>query len=133
MTRLTMLLLALTSILMLAACRTAPVYNVNDAAVPSPQNNPLTMPQIEEAIVKAGAGLGWNMRAIKPGLVEATLNIRAHQAVVNITYNQKDYNIVYKSSSNLKYNGTKIHSNYNGWVKNLSQAINNNLATKQYQ
>ncbi len=132
-TRLTLLLLAITAILMLAACKTVPVYNVNDAGVPSPQNDPLTMKQIEKAIVTGGAGLGWSMRTIKPGLIEATLNIRSHQAVVDITYDQKDYSIIYKSSINLKYDGTKIHKYYNGWIQNLSNAINNNLTTAQYE
>ncbi|WFS63851.1 hypothetical protein LF599_06735 [Pseudodesulfovibrio thermohalotolerans] len=130
-TRLILIFCALAAVLLLVSCRTAPIYNINDAAIPQAAQGPMTMQQVQNAIVKAGTGLGWNMRVIKPGLIEATLNIRAHQAVVDITYDQQDYSINYKSSINLKYNGTKIHSNYNGWIQNLSQAINNNLAVIQ--
>jgi len=128
-----LILALLTIVLMLPACRTAPVYNVHNAGIPTTQNAPMTMEKVTAAIIKAGGGLGWNMRPIKPGLIEATLNIRAHQAIVNITYDEANYNIDYKSSNNLKYNGTKIHSNYNGWIQNLSRAINNQLATAQYE
>ncbi len=131
--KLVLLFAALGTILMLTACRTAPVYNIHNAAIPNMEKTPLTMNDIEGAIVRAGSGLGWNMRTIKPGFIEATLNIRAHQAVVDITYDQSDYNINYKSSMNLKYNGTKIHSNYNGWVQNLSSAINAQISSAQYK
>lgn len=126
------LLAALSVILMLTACRTAPVYNVHDAVVPNAETQ-LSMDEIAKAIITAGNGLGWQMQVAEPGLIVATLNIRSHQAVVNITYSPKDYNIDYKSSYNLKYDGTKIHSNYNGWVQNLSKAISNNLAAAQYK
>lgn len=128
-----LLAIALTVILMMTGCRTAPVYNVHDASIPTEDNAPLSMDEIAKAIIKAGNGLGWQMQPVKPGLIVGTLNIRSHQAVVNISYDQTDYNIDYKNSYNLKYDGTKIHSNYNGWVMNLSKAINNNLASAQYK
>ena len=123
----------LSVVLMLTACRTAPVYNVHNAAIPNTEKAPMTMQDIEAAIVRAGAGLGWNMRPVKPGLITATLNLRSHQAVVDITYDLEDYSIDYKSSINLKYNGTKIHSNYNGWIQNLNNAINAQLSTEMYK
>jgi hypothetical protein len=49
--------------------------------------------------------------------------------VVDIPYSAKSYSITYKSSSNLNYDGTTIHSNYNGWVQNLHKAINTQLNT----
>lgn len=131
--KLVLLFSTLAVVLMLTACRTAPVYNVHNAAIPNIEKAPLTMIDIEGAIVKAGAGLGWNMRPVKPGLIVATLNIRAHQAVADITYDLNDYNIDYSSSINLKYSGTKIHSNYNRWIQNLSKAINAQIATAQYK
>jgi hypothetical protein len=45
-----------------------------------------------------------------------------------VTYDTKTYNIQYKDSSNLDYNGTSIHKNYNGWVENLDKAIRSQLA-----
>lgn len=132
MTRLTLLLLAITAILMLTACRTAPVLNVDNAPIPYTADKALGMEKIQGAIIKAGTGLGWVMRPIKPGLIEASLNQRSHQAVVTITYTENDYNIDYKSSYNLKYNGTKIHRNYNNWIIYLNKAINNQLAMATY-
>lgn len=126
-----LLLAVMSSVLMLTACRTAPVLNVHDAGIP--QAKPMTMDEVTASIILAGSGLGWNMTAVKPGLIQGTLNIRAHQAVVDITYSTTEYNIDYKSSNNLKYDGTKIHSNYNGWVQNLNRAINNQLASAQYK
>lgn len=130
---LVLLFATLSAILLLAACRTAPVYNIHDAAIPSYGDKQLTMKQIEGAIVRAGTDRGWDMNTVKPGLIVATLNIRAHQAVVNITYDQHEYSIDYKSSRNLKYNGEDIHSNYNRWVKYLRQSINSQVTSVQYQ
>lgn len=127
-----LLIVMLAAMLMLAACRTAPIYNVHNVSFNASQT-PLSLDEITGAIVKAGAGLGWDMSVVTPGHIQATLNIRAHQAVVDITYNEHDYSINYKSSSNLKYDGTNIHSNYNGWIKNLRTAINNQIASAQYK
>ena len=44
-------------------------------------------------------------------------------AKVDINYNTKTYSITYKDSSDLDYDGTKIHKNYNGWIQNLDNAI----------
>lgn len=128
-----LLFATLATLLLLTACRTSPIYNVHNAAIPSAQKAPLSMAEIEGAIVRAGAGLGWNMRPMTPGHIVGTLNIRSHQAVVDITYDEQDYNINYKSSYNLKYNGTKIHSQYNNWIRYLSQAIDAQIATAQYK
>lgn len=123
----------LAAILLLTACRTAPVLNIHNAAFPEYDKASLSMKQIEGAIVIAGTGLGWIMTPVADGHIVGTLNLRSHQAVVDVTFNQDDYNIDYKSSANLKYNGTKIHKNYNGWIQNLSTAINNQITTAQYK
>ena len=38
-------------------------------------------------------------------------------------HTRKSYSIEYKASDNLRYDGQKIHSNYNGWIQNLDKAI----------
>lgn len=48
-------------------------------------------------------------------------------AEVDITYSKDKYNIRYKNSNNLNYDGTKIHSNYNGWIQNFDNAIKREL------
>jgi hypothetical protein len=106
-----------------ASCRTATVYNVNDA--PLTTSKPATMAQVEAAIKRAGGGLGWQMKTVAPGHIVGRLPVRTHLAVVDITYTTKDFSIKYKNSNNLKYDAADntIHSNYNGWVQNLEQAI----------
>ena len=82
-----------------------------------------TLPQRADQIRRAGAGLGWRMEPLGPGLMRGTLNLRAHQAVVDIPYDTQRFSIRYAASSNLDYNGNAIHRNYNSWVQNLQNAI----------
>lgn len=104
----------------LVACRSATVYNVvNDqftAEAPS-------LADAEKAIKLAGASLGWQVKQASPGKLIATLPIRTHVAVVDITHDTKQFSIMYKDSTNLDYDGSSIHSNYNGWIQNLQKAI----------
>jgi hypothetical protein len=58
-----------------------------------------------------------------PGLMRGMLNLRTHQAVVDIPYDTQRFSIRYVSSSNLDYDGNAIHRNYNSWVQNLQNAI----------
>jgi len=108
--------------LFFAGCRMAPVYNVSDAPFTTiPQS--ASQQDIARAIVTAGRSLGWIMEVKEPGHILGTLHLRTHTAIVDIAYNNTAYSITYNDSTNLSYDGTKIHSNYNGWVQNLSNAI----------
>ena len=100
-----------------------PIYNVLSS--PIPPTPAATMENIEKAIMRAGLTLGWQIVPKGPGKIEAILNIRKHQAVIDITYDTKSFNINYKDSVNLDYReGDKtIHSNYNGWIQNLEKGI----------
>ena len=111
--------------LLFSGCRTAPVYNISDAAFPE-QNT--KQEDIARAIVTAGGSLGWVMKKKEPGHIVGTLHLRDHVAVVDINYDNEKYSITYKDSTNLKYDGTAIHSNYNSWITNLSNAINNQVS-----
>jgi hypothetical protein len=113
--------------LFVAGCVTKPVYDVTSAPVASSKANP-TMDDIGKAIVRAGAGLGWQMQPTQPGSILGTLALRDHKAVVDVTYDLKSYSIKYKDSTNLDYDGTKIHGNYNGWIQNLDKAIRTQLS-----
>ncbi len=106
----------------LAACA-QPIYNVKGAPVEGPGGKPPTMAEVEKAIVRAGSALGWKMQPVKPGHVVGTLNLRSHTAIVDVTYDIRTYNITYKDSVELNYDGTNIHKNYNGWVQNLDKGI----------
>jgi hypothetical protein len=83
-----------------------------------------TLEHLEGSIVKAAVSLGWTAKKVQPGEIEATLNIRNHQLVVSIVFNEKAYSIHYKDSDNLMYNGKKIHRQYGNWTRNLINAIN---------
>ncbi len=106
---------------LIAGCRTAPILNVVDAPVVA--NKPASMADVQEAIRRAGAALGWQMESVKPGLMQGTLALRTHKAVVDIPYSTKAFSIRYKDSVNLDYTGENIHSNYNGWIQNLEKGI----------
>jgi hypothetical protein len=112
---------------LLVGCRTAPIHNVKDAPVAVPTGQAATLASVEQAIIRAGNGLGWQMKTEKPGLIVGTLNLRTHTAVVDIPFTEKSYSILYRSSVNLDQQGDNIHSNYNGWVQNLDNAIRRQL------
>lgn len=113
-----------------AGCRGGgQIYNVKDAPVQTATGKAPSMEDVQKAIIQAGAGLGWTMAVVKPGELMGTLNIRSHQAVVTIPYTTKTYSILYKDSSNLKYNADKqtIHENYTSWIQRLDGAIRSRL------
>jgi hypothetical protein len=100
-----------------------PIYDVRAAAIPP--GPAVSMEAIEKAVIRAGLQLGWQIVPKGPGQIEGVLVLRTHRAVVDITYDTKAFNIVYKDSVNLSYDAERktIHSNYNGWIKNLEKAI----------
>jgi len=114
--------------LFLAGCpHQALVYNVRDAPVLANVDN-YSADDIRKAIIRAGAGLGWNITEVEPGRLEGTLYLRKHMAQVDIPYSKDSYGIEYKASDNLRYDGEKIHSNYNGWIQNLDKAIKTQIS-----
>ncbi len=99
---------------------------------PISYSSALTMHQIEKGIMEGCKRRDWNPTKIRDGVIEATLHVRDHVAVVRITYNQESYTVKYAHSENLNYehgsNGTEtIHPNYNRWVQNLIRYINSSL------
>lgn len=126
-------LLVLCMILILfTGCRTAQVYNVDEATINTGSGKEPTLEQVEKAILSAATTTkpAWTMRKEKPGHIVASLFIRSHTAVVDIAYSTKSYSITYNTSTNLKYDAEEntIHSNYNGWIQNLDSAIKGKLS-----
>ena len=108
--------------LLVVGCRASTqIYDVQNAPVVA--SRALSMTEVEQSIRVAGAGLGWQMVPRGAGSVEGTLLLRTHRAVVDIKYDTKSYSIKYKDSTDLNYNGSTIHMNYNGWIQNLEKAI----------
>ena len=104
------------------------IRNVENAPINVSSTN-YDLSDVTKAIQRAGSGLGWQMKEETPGHIVGTLYIRSHMARVDITYTLDDYNVNYKDSNNLHYDATNntIHRNYNGWIQNLTNAINAQL------
>ena len=115
------------TLIVLTGCRSAHIQNIQNAPV-TPTVAEVTMEQVKDVMIRAGSELGWRMRPIEPGHMEATLRIRAHMAKVDINYDTDSYDITYKDSNNLNQKGNEIHSNYNGWIRNLDNAIQKQIA-----
>lgn len=112
----------------LAGCRGAPIHNVKGSPIPS-NVEVKNLEKVTKAIQRAGAELGWKMEIKEPGHIIGTLNIRTHQAVVDINYSKSGYDITYRDSVNLEHTGNNIHSNYNDWVRNLDKEIQKELVS----
>jgi hypothetical protein len=123
------ILLVTLGITAMTGCRSDLVYNVEEVTIVSNQGSALNIEDVKKAIIRAGAGLGWQMNADAPGHVLSTLYLRSHMAQVDINYTTTSYSITYKDSKDLNYDGTYIHSNYNGWVQNLQRNIDVQLNT----
>lgn len=118
------ILTIISCLLLLAACKTAPVYNVSNEPVNSVSGQPaLSVEQVENVIIGAAIKRGWKPRVVNSGLIEARLDLRQHTAVINISYSPTSYSIQYVDSQNLHYNNGEIHRNYNNWITNLSRDI----------
>jgi hypothetical protein len=113
----------------LAGCTSAPIMNVEDAPVVAASGKTLSAQEVRAAILRAGGSLGWQMRDEGPNKLVGTLVLRTHTAVVDIPYNSKTYSIKYRSSTNLNEKDGQIHKNYNGWIQNLTRAINAQLTS----
>ena len=103
----------------------APIYQVKDAIVQTASGKELTREQVQKVIIEAGVKNEWIMAVVKPGEILGTLNVRNHTAVVTIPYTGKNYSIIYKDSTNLKYSAEKqtIHQEYTYWIQRLDNEI----------
>jgi len=111
-----------------AGCgRTNPVLNIDNSPV-TVSSGKASLEKVKGAIISAGTRLGWQVKPVTNGHLVATLYQRGHMAQVDIKYTTETYNITYKDSSNLLYDGSNIHRNYNNWVNNLDRNIRAALA-----
>ena len=119
------LLLTILLAMVFNGCGNNKIYNVNKHII----NSKNTLTTIEKEILNAGKSLGWDMRVEKEGKIIGILVLRSHMATINITYNKENFKIYHMKSENLQYNEEKdtIHANYNSWIKNLENTINNYL------
>jgi hypothetical protein len=106
----------------------APVSNLENQPV-SVNKPSVTLDEVGNAIVRAGASLSMTMRKVRPGLITATYTPRELSATMEIRYDSKQYSITYKDSQGLKYDGSQIHKTYNNWVRSLDDRIRVQLST----
>lgn len=99
------------------------VYEVKDAPIETAK--PLSLDQVQKAIIDAGIKQTWIMTPVKPGELLGEYNVQSHQIHVLIPYTTKQYSILYKDSSNLRYDPVKrtIHVNYAKWIERLDNEI----------
>ena len=116
--------------ILLIACAGQPVHNVDNAPINVASPN-YDLSDVTKAIHRAGAGLGWQMKEETPGHIVGKLYVRSHVAIIDVTYTLDEYSVNYKDSTNLKYNASSntIHKNYNGWIQNLTRAIDSQIAS----
>lgn len=88
---------------------------------------PRDVGSVKSAILKALDHRRWLADDKAPGVIIGTLNIRTHQAVIEIDYNDSAYSIRYLDSTNLGYRRrwghAEIHQNYNLWIAYLVKDI----------
>jgi photosystem II stability/assembly factor-like uncharacterized protein len=119
--------LVLSVLIAAVGCRSTPVYNLTNQSIGTAGGKAKSLQEVKTAIVEAGKARGWTVRDIAPGHLEAELRLRGHAAVVDIKYSTTSYSITHKNSTNLNYDGTNIHPNYNSWIQNLQRDIENRL------
>jgi hypothetical protein len=122
-TRLSAVLICLALTAMIGCRAGGQVYEVKDAPIEAAK--PLTLDQVQKAIIDAGIKQTWIMTPVKPGEMLGEYNVQSHQIHVLIPYTTKNYSILYKDSSNLRYDPVKrtIHVNYQKWIERLDNEI----------
>jgi hypothetical protein len=113
--------------LILGAC-SAPLFEIRDNPIETGAEGSVTLDQVGSAIMDAGKGLGWKMVMTRQGEIAANYSSAKQSATVAIPYSTNTYSILYKNSTNFKYNGTKIHKRYNELISGFDAAIRRELS-----
>ncbi len=85
--------------------------------------------RIKQAIVSGGSKHGWRVKAERAGVVTLQFSKEhdKHQVVVDVSYDDKGFQISYVSSVGMMYRQegdfVRIHPYYNKWVDDLGNAI----------
>ena len=119
------------TLVLLSGCRAGgQVYEVKDAPIQTATGKELSLEQVQKAIIDAGIKQTWIMTPVKPGEMLGEYNVQSHQIHVTIPYTTKNYSILYKDSSNLRYDPVKrtIHVNYQKWIERLDNEIKARLS-----
>ena len=116
------------SVVLLAGCRAAPIYEVSAAPIPAPAGKALTLDDVQKAIARGATRSGWQLQPEAPGHLTARFQSGRHSATVNIDHDTKAYSIKLRDT-NVRNDGTSVHPAYNTWVQNLDRAIRIEMAS----
>jgi len=116
----------LLSLFVVAACKTATIYNVERMSLGA--QTTATTGAVADVIRQAGERQGWAIKDVRPGEMRGMLNRKKHTAVVAIYYDTTSFSIHYVDSTNLSSDGKEIHKAYNLWIKQLEEAIQREAA-----
>ena len=111
--------------LFLSGCTSTPLVELTKEPIPTNSAQ-----SVEQAIIKGCQAKGWTPVVADNNTIDAYITVRSHKAHVQITYDDKFYNINYVDSTNLDYNNGKIHRNYNKWIYKLSASIQQQFGTR---
>ena len=113
-------------LVMLCGCQTtAPLYNAKNISI-SPRLS-ASNEEIAEAIWSAARRQGWKTERVGDRKIKAVKHIRSHSLTVSINYSKSSFDIIYIDSNNLKFDGSNIHKNYNIWIHQLEESIQNEI------
>ena len=102
-----------------------PLYNAKGVVI-SPRFS-ASEEEIAEAIWSAGRRLGWKIEGVGEWKIKAVKHIRSHSLAVSIHYSKTAFDITYFDSENLGFDGQNIHKNYNFWIHQLEEKIQNEI------
>ena len=96
------------------------IQEINDCAVTITGEK-----QMKNIVMLAAHQKLWVPQVIDDGTVRCTLDLRAHQVVVDVIYTESSFSIRYVSSDNMNYDSVAntINPKYNQWVRNLQREI----------
>lgn len=111
-----------------AAARTEAIANFQNLPIKRQMS---TLEARDRIISGAGRHLvrPWTMIDAGDGKLIGRLNVRKHQVVVEVTYSESQYSILYKDSTRLDYDARdrSINAMYNVWVRELQDALDQEL------
>jgi len=118
-----------------AATREAEMLQMGRQEIPAADASTLTLAAVRSAIIEGGRRHGWRTIGDKPGVLILVAQSGEHRALVDVAYDEKGYQIVYRSSEKMNYSqaGAKvmIHPKYNRWIEGLDFSIRTALSEAQ--
>jgi hypothetical protein len=113
-----------------AMARTQPVYNVVNKEIRTGSGRTLALEEVGDVLAGAARYKGWAVAKVEEGYLRAEIHVRKHFAAIDIRYTPATYSITYRDSEVLRYDGEKIHRNYNKWIKLIEKEADLSFASK---